>query len=297
MKLSIISDEYSQDLLRVVSFAREYRLDGIEIRTMEGLPPEEMSDTQLTTIRRTLAHQGLAVSDLASSFAKCTFTQAKEDSKALTEKFEKLIHAASLLEVRSIRCFTFLSDHPGQVTSRQVLQEIAAWYQPFLEKASSEGVRLLFECDPSVTVTDHRQLASFLEMLDSPAAGAIYDPGNDIYDPQKEIPYPDGLEAIKPYLAHVHIKDAVLTGQGPVCVKVGTGSVDFKGILQALKELGYQDYLSLETHYRKVTGSRTAITGDLLTHPGGSSFSAGGEDACRESMSALKGLVTEAFYD
>lgn len=297
MKLSIISDEYSQDLLRVVSFANSYDLDAIEIRTIEGLPPEELSKAQLTTIHRTLVHQGLAVCDLASSFGKCTFEEAVQDPDAIKEKFEKLIDAAHLLDSVSIRSFSFLSDRPGQITPSRTLEQIASWYQPYLDKASSEGIRLLFECDPSVTVTNHRQLASFLDLLHSSAAKAIYDPGNDIYDPCRETPYPDGFEQIEPYLAHVHFKDAIKTEQGPACVKVGTGLVDFTGILKALQKQGYQGYLSLETHYRKVMGNRTALSGDQLTHPGGAAFSAGGEAACHESMTALKGLVREALND
>ena len=58
--------------------------------------------------------------------------------------------------------------------------------------------------------------------------GAIFDPGNDVYDELGEVPYPDGYNCVKGYIRHVHIKDAVKNAAGePECVKIGTGLVRY----------------------------------------------------------------------
>lgn len=63
---------------------------------------------------------------------------------------------------------------------------------------------------------------------------ATFDPGNCLYDPLGETPYPDGYEAIRPFFAHVHIKDAVRAVPESYCVKVGTGQVGYPALLRRL---------------------------------------------------------------
>lgn len=64
-------------------------------------------------------------------------------------------------------------------------------------------------------------------------------PGNCLYDPLGETPYPDGYEAIRPFFAHVHIKDAVRAVPESYCVKVGTGQVGYPALLRRLAADGY----------------------------------------------------------
>ncbi len=120
--------------------------------------------------------------------------------------------------------------------------------------------------------------------------GAIYDPGNDIYDPAGETPNPDGYEAIRPYLSHILIKDAVKTEGEPVCVKIGQGLVGYEALLPRLLKDGYDGYLSLETHYRV----NQVLSEEQMRLPQGSSFSAGGMEATHESLLALRTLLEEA---
>ena len=136
----------------------------------------------------------------------------------------------------------------------------------------------------------HQLLARLLDALDSPAAGAIFDPGNDIFDERGEVPYPDGYGYIRKYIRHVHIKDAVKNAAGePECVKVGAGLVRYPELLAALKADGYEGYCSLETHYR--LGAR--ISEELMRLPQGSGFSDGGMAATGEGALALEQLLKE----
>ena len=72
--------------------------------------------------------------------------------------------------------------------------EIAEQFREPLRLLESRGLTLLLESDPSVYTTNHQLLARLLDALDSPAAGAIFDPGNDIFDERGEVPYPDGYQ-------------------------------------------------------------------------------------------------------
>ena len=88
---------------------------------------------------------------------------------------------------------------------------------------------------------------------------------------------------MKPYIAHVHVKDAAIVNGKPDAVKVGTGLVDFKGLFRRLIDDGYDGYIVLETHYR-LAGE---ISEELLALPGGAAFSDGAFSATDESLGAL----------
>ena len=274
MKLSIITDEFTQDLSEAIRFAKDFGLEGLELRTIDNLPLEELSAERLSEIDETVREAGLCICNLAGSFGKCLYRDRIEQKA----KLEKLAVAAKILHVRSIRGFGFFSDDAPELKlcAKALIEPV--------KRLEQEGIELLFEADPSVTTQNHCVLRRFLEIIDRPNAGAIYDPGNDIWDPEEEIPYPDGWNAVRPFVRHIHIKDARRTDEGPQAVKVGTGEVDFPSLLQAVKDSGYQGFLSLETHYRS--------TGDLseeqMKRPGGAQFSLGGWQACRESMKMLK---------
>lgn len=116
---------------------------------------------------------------------------------------------------------------------------------------------------------------------------AIFDPGNCLYDPLGETPYPDGYEAIRPFFAHVHIKDAVRAVPESYCVKVGTGQVGLSR--SAAPPCGGRlcGWLSMETHYRL----DSHLTEEQMRLPGGAGFSAGGAAATAESVAALKDIL------
>lgn len=168
------------------------------------------------------------------------------------------------------------------------MERVLKAFESSAEILKRYGKRLLIEADPSVTTTNHRAVADLLKQLDSQVFGAIYDPGNDLFDPLKELPFPDGYQAVKPYLVHIHIKDAVFDKSGePVCVAPGSGKVGYQELLKQLKVDGYNSWLSLEPHYRK----DIRLTEAQMRMPQGTAFSEGGEEAVVESILALRKML------
>ncbi len=96
--------------------------------------------------------------------------------------------------------------------------------------------------------------AEVVERINSPALSIVWDPGNAFL--AGETPYPNGYSAVRNYVEHVHVKDAVVLANGKrKFVVVGEGQVDYKGQFAALKTDGYSGYISLETHYRPFAGT------------------------------------------
>lgn len=282
MKLSFITDEVTQSFEEAVCFAKENRLHGMELRSVEDMAIDEVPADMLREWKRRLDLEGLKVSNLSSSFYKCE--PQKETVEKELIKLERLCAAADILDCGTIRGFAFFQKD-GKLLDKEILAGWLKLAEPILQ---AQNKRLLLEADPSVNTTNHTQLAELLKLLDPSMFGAIYDPGNDLFDPQRERPCPDGYLAIAKYLAHVHVKDAVYGADGePVCVAPGQGLVGYGEVLQRLYADGYDGWLSLEPHYRK----NIVLTEEQMRLPQGAAFSFGGAEAAAESAAALHTLL------
>ena len=280
MKLAFITDEATQNFSEAVELAKDCGLQGLELRSVNDMPIDGIAPELLREWKRRLDGEGLSVCNLASTFYKCGLGEGLQEELG---KLSRLCDAADILGCETIRGFAFFAPMGRKVLA----EELASFYHGPERLLRERGKRLLLEADPGVNTTNHHGLAELLGMLDKEVFGAIYDPGNDVFDPLGERPFPEGYAAIRPYLGHVHIKDAVLSEGVPLCVKPGTGLVDYKGILDALDQDGYDGWLSLEPHYRKDV---ILIQGQMRI-PQGSDFSRGGREALRESAVALKAML------
>ncbi len=285
MKLSFITDEMTQSFDEALDFAILNGLDGMELRSVEDMPIDRIPLDTLRRWKKRLDAAGLEVPNLAGSFYKCEIDD-REAIEADRDKLERLCERADLLNCRYIRGFTFFS---GKAAFDDLLPLIVELFEQPLEILERYDKVLLLEADPSVNGTNHEQIARVIEAIGSEYVRAIYDPGNDLYDPLGECPYPDGYQYVRPYLVHIHIKDAIHTASGPECVKIGSGLVDYRGLLKQLKEDSYHGWLSLETHYR----AGSVLTEEQMKVPQGSLFSAGGRLAMEESLESLRSLVSE----
>jgi hypothetical protein len=65
-KRAVITDEISQDFDVAVKMARDFQLDGLEIRTAWDVRIDRMTVGQLNRIRDTAVANGLSIASLAS---------------------------------------------------------------------------------------------------------------------------------------------------------------------------------------------------------------------------------------
>lgn len=286
MKLSIITDEVTQDFGQAVRFAREYGLEGLELRSVEDRPIDLIPKSLLVLWAKCLLEEGLEVPNIAGSFGKCQLCPGQTEKEI--HKLKRLCDAADIFQCGTIRGFGFFLPQGGEAfTLEQAAMELKK-AEPVLKERKKT---LLLEADPSVNTTNHRQLGRLLEYLDPELFGAIYDPGNDLFDPEREAPFPDGYQAVLGRISHIHVKDGIFDKNGtPACVAPGKGLVPYRKILRQLKTDGYDGWLSLEPHYRK----DAVLTEEQMRLPQGSSFSKGGEEAAAESIQALRQLLEEA---
>jgi L-ribulose-5-phosphate 3-epimerase len=287
-KLAVIGDEISQDLQLVCQVAREYGLHAVEIRTVWGKNAHELSDAEVAEVGRITGEHGLAICAIAAPFYKCQLTD--DEPRRHRDILLRCLEVARAWGLDIVRGFGFWET--GR--TEQVWAEIVAHYFEPARLAADAGITLAVENEAATSLRTARLLARFLNEVNSPSVRALWDPANEVYAVgDGETPFPDAFRRLEPWMVHMHIKDARLDEGGkPVCVRIGDGSIDWRGQLRALLDSGYAGYVSLETHWRP---SRD-LDDDLLNRPGGSAFSEQGELASRVCLERWRLLLEEVGW-
>jgi len=280
---AVITDEISQDLELAAAMAQRFGLDQLEIRTAWDVRIDNMSPAELARVKDTAAKHGLGIVSLATPFLKCDLGNEAEYQEHL-EILRRSIAAAHTLGAKIIRTFTFWKK--GDLAP--VFDQIVAAYQEPARIAAGEGIVLGVENEPACFVGTGVETADFLEAVGQPSVKAVWDPGNAVWT-GRERAVPDGYERIKPHIAHVHLKDVILHGANgeSEATVLGRGNVDIPGQLAALQRDGYTGCASLETHYRV----KAHLSEEAVNRPGGSAFSAGGEEASRLCLEAWNQMM------
>jgi len=275
-KKGVITDEISQDFKIAVDLALKYRLDGVEIRSVWEKGPHELEDKDIAKIKDILSDTNLKVCGISAPFFKCNIDDNKEFD-AHIEILKKSMNLANTLGTKYVRGFTFWKSGDFD----KDLDKIVSKFEKPVELLKKENITLVLEFDPSVYASNARKLVKVIEKVNSPFVKGLWDPGNDIHDPEGETPYPDGYEIIKKHMVHMHLKDAVRGEDGKAAgVPIGDGQVDYAGQFKALIRDGYNGFVVLETHYRP----KHDIDDKLMALPKGSAFSYLGYEATEECL-------------
>lgn len=291
----IVTDEVSQDPAEAIALALRFHLGAVEIRSVWEKRPHELTAGDLRTLRGMIGDAGLAVCAVATPVFKCALDDAREGREHL-EILKRCLAVCHDLDTRLARVFTFWRPGaPGapDLTERalpwsEAAPRITARLREAADIARDAGCRLVIENEPSVYGSACAHVAEIITRADHPALGALWDPGNAIYDLAVEPPYPDGYEALRRFISHIHLKD---TRRDPrtraaSAVALGDGDIPYPAILRRLGDDGYAGVVSLETHYR--VGA--ALSEETARMPSGSAFSSGGFEAsviCLERWDAM----------
>lgn len=277
-KTSVITDEISQDIRVAAQMAREYGLNGLEIRSVNERNPFFMTKDDIRLVKQVADDFGLEICGVSSPLFKCSLDD-EQTTREHVEAFKRMMDTMAFWNTRIIRGFPFFNLNDGEKRFGEVVEK----FEPIIAAAHDAGATVVIESEPSVYTANIESLIRFLKLIDDPCVQAVYDPGNEIVDVGTPPPYPDGYDKLKPYIRHVHVKDILRVPGSFVPAMLGEGSVDFEGIFERLKK-EYDGYVSVETHYR----IRTNVSEEDLVHPQGSSFSNGGYEATQAYLNKLR---------
>lgn len=278
-QLGVITDEVSQNLREAAIFAKEYGLTALELRSVNDRGPFQWTMEDAKAIKAIADEFHLSIAAISSPLFKCDITD-EETIRQHMEGFRRCAEYCHLLGCKLIRGFDFW-DCGASLAQR------AEKFAPIIDICREYDIICVLEYDPSVHASTPSKIKEIVEYIHDPCIRALFDPGNGLFSAPHSHPFPDDYDLLKPLLVHIHMKDAICTKEGTQAVKIGSGQVNYKGLLQALKDDGYEGYLMLETHYRL----HAEISEELLRLPGGSAFSSGAYAASKESIEAILNLI------
>jgi sugar phosphate isomerase/epimerase len=284
---TFISDEVSQDLPDLVRFVKEFKLPGIEVRSMFGRAFKDLTAADVAEIRRTAAGEGWKIFGCASPVFKCDIDDAPA-VRAHVEQFKRSAGVARELGCDLVRVFTFLRRPPAE--NAALLPRAADHLQELRAAAVEAGVRIGLENEHSCIVGTAPELAAILALLPDREFGGIWDPCNVVFVPGTGAAT-EAFEKISGRLFHVHIKDAQRVtpkagGLSAVAMPMGLGDIGWREHFAEVESSGYRGMFSLETHWRV-----EQIAEEELHLPAGYSFSRGGEEASRVCLHNTRMLL------
>jgi sugar phosphate isomerase/epimerase len=262
-KIAVISDEIAQDFDHACSvIANDFGLHWVELREIWGRNLQAISDVEIAEAQRILAKYNLQVTDIASPLFKVDWPDApksqygsKEDMhgaaeaayKQQDEVLARCISLAKQFKTQKIRCFDFwrLDDvTPYRVAINEKLRSTA-------EIVGKQGLLLVLENEFACNTATGREAAKTLAAIPSPHLALNWDPGNAVMRGEMDA-FPGGWDSLpKNRIRHCHCKNAVKDTSGKIVWSpVDKGFVDWTAQFRALKQAGYRDAVSLETHWR-----------------------------------------------
>jgi sugar phosphate isomerase/epimerase len=192
-------------------------------------------------LKRIVSQSGLT---LAAIMGQSDFAVNDDLVGGELERVEKQILLAHAAGVSVLRLFA--GHIPAPYVTDEVVERVVTNLKRVAPAAESRNVTLAIENHYGIT-SSPTDMLRIIEGVASERVKVNFDPANFV--PCGENPV-SAARRLAPFIAHVHLKDCIHTGEGPhngyeYC-EIGAGIVDFTELLSVLKENGYEGYLSIE---------------------------------------------------
>ena len=215
--------------------------------------PPNFGNGQIKSLRSTLASCGLQISNLNA------FTLYAIGDVYRPSWIEDDVHARDLRIQHTIDCIRLakelgakhLSTEPGgpvMVPLHDVDQNKLEIFLTGLARAADvaeeQDVKLLVEPEPGLLIENSRQFKRFMEKIDSDHIGLNFDIGH-FYCVNEE---PAKLvHDLSDYISHFHLAD-IASNRVHNHLIPGLGSIDFRPIFDAMDDIGYAGFVTVELY-------------------------------------------------
>ncbi len=281
MKLSVVTDEVSADLETSLEIISGWGVDAVELRGIGERRYPAVSEFWRARVPELIYESGLEVAALSPGLFKIPYpTRPGDDTRILRwedallfqryQEAEALvrhhlevllpqsIEAAQQLGAPTVVCFSF--DRVGSDAGEHVAPEaVVDILRHAAAQTAEAGLTLAIEVEHVCWGDTGARTAELLRRIDHPAVGINWDPAN-AYRSGEDHPFPHGYGDVRDRLRHVHFKDAYTDPSTGLRWFGSEGVVDWEGQVAALRDDGYDGFISVETHDRpKVARTRDAV--------------------------------------
>jgi sugar phosphate isomerase/epimerase len=279
MKISMVTDEISGDLETAVELGVAWGIRDFELRGFGTARVPFFSDYQKEIVKETLHAFGARVVAISPGLFKFPYPSASRerfplsvidhdlyrhwrDAHSLLRQHMEEVLPASIAYAKELGAGLIIafSFHRGSRPPGRAPDEVLEALRQAAEEAAAHRLRLAIELEDGFWADTGAHASEVVRSVNHPALGINWDPGNAIV--AGDTPYPDGYEAVRGLVWHVHFKDVEQAPQGVYRYAV-TGCIDWAGQVRALVRDGYDGYISVETHMRPKVQSAQAVLARL----------------------------------
>lgn len=256
IRLSAFSDEYATDFHRQIEGMRNFGIDFVELRHLDGKNVSLLTNAELEEAKRILDAYDVRVSAIGSPLGKIPLDG---DLDAHFEASKRVFETANVMGAPFVRVFSFYPPEGKKITDLR--EEVLDAVGRMLRIAREFGVTLCHENEARIYGDIPERCRDLLDAFRGELK-CVFDMGNFVLE--GITPYPEAYKLLQPYIAYFHIKDALKAG---AIVPPGCGEAQIKEILTAHAVYAKEDFfVSLEPHLQLFSG-RNALVGRTFENP------------------------------
>lgn len=263
-KLGVITSNISQDLEYALAATRDLGFKYAELQYLWDKEVGDLDDAEVARAQDLISHYKVEVCCISRHiFAGLPLGQTEVGGEVHNRQMMSLrrcIDMAKVLNCNLVRIMSFRKEMIlfGSGGSEIWNVTTGAWDKlklllaPAVEFAEDEGITLVIETGNNGMINSGYLAKKLIDELGSKRLRILWDPANSLYS--NEPAYPDGYEAVRGYLSHIHLKDCrvdIPKATVDQC-RFGEGQMAryFEDIARALTRDNYQGVVALEGVYR-----------------------------------------------
>lgn len=272
------ADEIDPALDKQIAVLKKLGISHIDMRGLNGKDLTDYSLAEVVEIKKQLDENGIQLSALGSPIGKIYITEEFDEH---FELYKHTVKIAKIMGTPYIRIFSFFI--PEGETPEQYREEVMRRMRCFVNYASDNEVILLHENEKEIYGDISSRCEDLMKHFYCDNFKAVFDFANFV---QCKEDTKMAYETMKPYIAYIHIKDALFS-DGQV-VPAGEGDGKVKEILKDLFANGYKGILALEPHLIDFCGFAELENGETSKEDDMT-----GEEAFEKAYNALMDILTD----
>ena len=258
MKIGVIPDSFQVPFKEAVILARDMGVKGLQPYVTGGeLAPENLSRDDRKAILKYVKDNGLVFSALCADFG-LHFNE--KDNEAGVQRTMRMMDLALDFDTHVIT--THIGKVPDDENCEAYLNMLSTIER--LGRYGDEiGVAFATETGPEKAPI----LKKILDKADTKSAKVNLDPANFVMCSAQNPA--EAVYLLKDYIVHTHAKDGVMIDEHHYQERIlGEGDVNFPEYLAALKDVGYDGFLTIEreagaTRFADIRHAVTFLTAEL----------------------------------
>lgn len=235
MKIGVIPDSFEVPFKQAVVLAHNMGVQGLQPYVTRGeMAPEALTKQDRIDLLKYVRSYNLEFSAVCADFGMHFANPVEEE----IERTKKMMDLALDFDTHIIT--THIGKVPDDETSEEYYN-IVKTIEKLGKYGDSVGCCFATETGPEMAI----KLKGVLDKADTKSAKVNLDPANFVMcagqDPV------EAVHILKDYIVHTHAKDGIKTGDTTYEEKpLGHGNVPFPAYLKALKEEGFDGFLTIE---------------------------------------------------